>query len=363
MCSKARPSEADANEYLRLLAQNAMYLKKRARRPKTQGKKREVRRVKRKKTRRNMTDLSMAQADAKALEAAGALLAISSDSDATPQAESLEKSELLAGTNLDKFNLQAFMQCSLANRSRRTSNLQPFDKFECEKNVEVFRSNNIVATGKVKKSLGLRARRDIKAGEFVCYFSGDLTTNRMPHGEDDYQLKITSARWAKQLQPDGTSKWKKIKPHYLVANNLWNLSGRYINGIFGTGKDPNVKADLKKEYNAQIFDFDNRIQKYTVPIVAAVDIKRGEEFFLDYGNVNLTPEIVFIKPVLVGDGNYELYGTSCVVYGTVEPLDWDWFKENVENKDELRIKFQQPSMINKWHIFKKVSVKHAYWDV
>ena len=49
MCSKARPSEDDANEYLRLLAQNTIYLKKRARRPKKQGKKRDARGVKREK--------------------------------------------------------------------------------------------------------------------------------------------------------------------------------------------------------------------------------------------------------------------------------------------------------------------------
>ena len=363
LCSKGRPSEADANEYLHLLAQNTIYLKKRARRPKNRGQKREARGVKREKTRRNMPNLPIGKPDAKAMEAAGTLLAMSSDSDANIEAESLDKSELLAGTNRDTFNLQAFIKCSLALRSRRTSNMQPFDKFDCEKNVEVFRSNNIVAKGKVKKTLGLRAKRDIKAGEFVCYFSGDLTSNRMPHGEDDYQLKITTARWRKQLQPDGSSKWKEIKPRYLVANNLWNFSGRYINGIFGTGKEANVKADLKKKYNAQHFDFDRRIQKYTVPIVASVDINRGEEFFLDYGNVNLAPEIIFIKTKLVGDNGYELYGTNDVVFGTVEPLSWDWFKENVENKDELIKKFQQPSLMNKWHVFKQIAVKHSYWDV
>ena len=86
-----------------------------------------------------MTNLSMAQPDAKAMEAAGALLAMSSDSDANMETESMDKIELLAGKNPDTFNLQAFIKCGLALRSRRTSNLQPFDKFDCEKNVEVFR--------------------------------------------------------------------------------------------------------------------------------------------------------------------------------------------------------------------------------
>lgn len=116
-------------------------------------------------------------------------------------------------------------------------------------NVEVKKSK-IPRAGK-----GLYAKRDLKRGEFICWYMGYLIVNDMIENgyyDSDYILKL----------PD--------KDLYICAEDEKSCFGRYIND------------GLSKHNSNCVFETYDDI--YSAGIIAKKKIKKGDELYITYGD-------------------------------------------------------------------------------
>ena len=258
----------------------------------------------------------------------------------------------------NRIEFEFLQQQILLQRSRRSENWQPYKLLLCEQFVKVMISPNIQARGKYKKCLGLFALKDFKKGDFVCFYSGERTLNCV--SGNSYQLELTNAYWNKVSGKDGEKRYTKPKKIYLNAVNRWNLSGRYINDFRGTGKSVNVKYELLKMHNYGTCMYWPLIRRSLIRVIATTDISNGEEFFVDYENVNAVPPVTHIKAT--GTKQSYSWQGKCGSERSQIPLEWDWVKLNC---DAHVMRACVDTKLNTWQVFMKREGRtnpRAYWN-
>ena len=136
--------------------------------------------------------------------------------------------------------------------------MQPYK--HVERGVEVYPST--------VHGLGLFTRRSFKKGELVCYYSGTPSRHVTLANLSKY---IVECLW-NNPDTDVDEKW------YLDSVKVENRCGRYINDARHTGYDWNVKFG---DYMSDQVDISGN---YFIEVRALVDIPKGVELFVDYGN-------------------------------------------------------------------------------
>ena len=258
----------------------------------------------------------------------------------------------------NRIAFEILQQRILFKSSRRSENLQPYKFFLCEQFVKVSISPNIQARGKYKKRFGLFALKDFKKGDFVCFYSGERSLNCV--SGNPYQLELTNAYWKKVSDKDGEKRFTKAKKLYLNAVSHWNLSGRYINDFRGTGKSVNVQYELLEMHNYGTCMYWPLIRRSLIRVMATTDIKNGEEFFVDYENVNAVAPVTQIRAT--GTTRSYTWQGKCGRETSPFPLEWDWVKANCV---PAVIQTCVDVKLNTWQIFVQregPTNPRAYWN-
>ena len=122
----------------------------------------------------------------------------------------------------------------------------------------------------------------------------------------------------------------------------------------------NVKYELLKMHNYGTCMYWPLIRRSLIRVIATTDISEGEEFFVDYENVNAVPPVTHIKAT--GTKQSYSWQGKCGSERSQIPLEWDWVKLNCVARV---IEACVDTKLNTWQVFMKREGRtnpRAYWN-